>query len=46
MNVRYLPAAEAELDSGIARYERIRSGLGIEFRDEVERIAALIADNN
>jgi len=45
MNARYLPGAEAELDSEIARYERIRSGLGIEFRDEVERIAALIADN-
>ena len=45
MNVRYLLAAEAELDRGVARYERIRSGLGIESRDEVERIVALIAGN-
>lgn len=46
MNVRYLPAAETELDLAIARYERKRPGLGIEFRDEVDRIAALIGGNN
>jgi len=39
------PEAELDMEAGIEWYEKQRSGLGIEFLIEVERVFDRIADN-
>ncbi len=43
--VVYRPAAEAEIDDAFATYEEQRTGLGIEFLDELARIEGHLRAN-
>lgn len=43
--VRFHPEAEAELIAAVAYYEEKRTGLGVDFRQEVEAAVGLICQN-
>jgi toxin ParE1/3/4 len=45
MGVRYSAAAKHELTDAAQYYDRHRSGLGVEFLNDVRRVAKLLDDN-
>jgi plasmid stabilization system protein ParE len=45
MGVRYSAAAKHELTDAAQYYDRHRSDLGLEFLDDVRRVAKLLGDN-
>lgn len=45
MKFRYLPGARRELREAMAYYHRARSGLGLEFRAEVDKVIQRILRN-
>lgn len=45
MNIRFIEEAQSEFLDAISYYEEARSGLGIRFKDEVDRCVLWIADH-